>query len=53
MGDVISLEQHRRSRRPVRDAAGAPSAAFSFDLYSPWTYLAAARVDRMFAGVVW
>lgn len=35
---------------------GAPRAArvvFSFDLASPYTYLAAERVDRLFPGVAW
>jgi 2-hydroxychromene-2-carboxylate isomerase len=57
MGDVISLDERRRAL-----AAGAPQArrahrfartTFAFDLALPQTYLAAERVDRMFAGVRW
>jgi 2-hydroxychromene-2-carboxylate isomerase len=54
MGTVISLEQHRakRARRaaaqPVR-----PRATLYFDLGSPYTYLAAERADRLFAGLDW
>jgi 2-hydroxychromene-2-carboxylate isomerase len=33
---------------PVR-----PHVSFYFDLLSPWTYLAAERVERQFAGVRW
>jgi 2-hydroxychromene-2-carboxylate isomerase len=58
---VISLDQHRAARggRPARGAAGArtlrPSApvTFAFDLGSPWTYLAAERVERLFGDVLW
>ena len=53
MGDVISLaEPTARSRDGVarhRDAgARAARATFYFDLSSPFTYLAAERVDRLF-----
>jgi 2-hydroxychromene-2-carboxylate isomerase len=56
MGNVISLADHRRSRvvaptaTPVRRAA---RATFYFDLSSPYTYLAAERVDRLFPSLVW
>lgn len=61
MGTLISLDAHRRV--PVRADArsaetrpapvvGAP-VTFSFDLALPQTYLAAERVERSFADVVW
>jgi 2-hydroxychromene-2-carboxylate isomerase len=53
MGDVILLEERRRIRRRAEEAGAVAPAVFSFDLHSPWTYLAAERVDRMFAGVTW
>lgn len=49
MGDVICLDQHRRARR----APLASAAEFAFDLRSPWTYLAAERVHRLFPAVRW
>ena len=52
MGIVISLADHRPERR--RSAGGPrPRVTFAFDLASPWTYLAAERVDRLFVGVNW
>jgi 2-hydroxychromene-2-carboxylate isomerase len=57
MGDVISL--HGRRRAPGRgDAARAVTlrgarTTFWFDLALPETYLAAERVDRLFADVRW
>jgi 2-hydroxychromene-2-carboxylate isomerase len=55
MGTVTSLEHHRRAGQ--RRTAGArqvlPRAALYFDLGSPYTYLAAERADRMFAGLEW
>ncbi|MFL5846276.1 MAG: DsbA family protein [Solirubrobacteraceae bacterium] len=57
MGNVISLEERRRTL-----ATGSPArhprpraarATFSFDLALPQTYLAAERVDQLFAGVRW
>ncbi len=61
MGDVISLADARTargtSRHVDRVAGGAsPRAArvtFFFDLSSPFTYLAAERVDRLFPNLVW
>jgi 2-hydroxychromene-2-carboxylate isomerase len=56
MGDLISLDERRRrhSAAPVRPAGQRFSrATFSFDLALPQTYLAAERVDQMFAGVRW
>ena len=54
MGDVINLAERRDARR----SRGAPvrvprRAEFFFDLSSPFTYLAAERVDRSFEHVVW
>jgi 2-hydroxychromene-2-carboxylate isomerase len=53
LGELISLAE----RRALRDAANAPPArprvSFFFDLASPWTYLAAERVDRLFPEVRW
>lgn len=47
--DVIDLSA-RRSGRGTRRAA---DVTFFFDLGSPWTYLAAERVDRMLPHAVW
>jgi 2-hydroxychromene-2-carboxylate isomerase len=54
MGDVINLAERRDARR----SRGAPvrvprRAEFFFDLSSPFTYLAAERVDRAFEDVAW
>jgi 2-hydroxychromene-2-carboxylate isomerase len=54
MGVVTSLDSYRIAaahRRTDRRAATRP--AFYFDLTSPYTYLAAERADRMFAGLRW
>jgi 2-hydroxychromene-2-carboxylate isomerase len=56
MGNVISLADRRRSRAVAPAAAPvarSARAAFYFDLSSPFTYLAAERVDRLFPGLVW
>ncbi|MDX6722271.1 MAG: hypothetical protein QOD73_675 [Solirubrobacteraceae bacterium] len=58
MGDVISLGARRAARRtplsgPVAPGAPAPRLTFFFDLSSPWTYLAAERAERRFAGICW
>jgi 2-hydroxychromene-2-carboxylate isomerase len=56
MGEVISMAAHRRARieEPLPEGAGARNrVTFYFDLSSPYTYLAAERVDRMFPHVVW
>ena len=62
MGDLISLDDRRaaRSARPSRGLPAGPRHArsaepvrFCFDLASPWTYLAAERVERIFAGLHW
>jgi 2-hydroxychromene-2-carboxylate isomerase len=52
MGIVISLADRLPARRRGPGEA-RPRVAFSFDLASPWTYLAAERVDRLFVGVHW
>jgi 2-hydroxychromene-2-carboxylate isomerase len=54
LGDVISLHERRSARLAV--AEGRPSrmrVTFFFDLASPFTYLAAERVDRLFPGLAW
>jgi 2-hydroxychromene-2-carboxylate isomerase len=59
MGDLISLAEHRLTRcagpstEPVPATPRTPRITFCFDLSSPFTYLAAERVDRLFSGVVW
>jgi 2-hydroxychromene-2-carboxylate isomerase len=45
MGDLLPFPS-RSTRRPA-------TALFSFDVASPWTYLAAERVDQGFADVTW
>jgi 2-hydroxychromene-2-carboxylate isomerase len=57
VGEVISLDE-RRSARADRGQQSAgrgarPNVTFAFDLASPWTYLAAERVERSFGGAVW
>lgn len=55
MGDVIYLAD-RRSARPEGGVHAGPRAArvtFAFDIGSPWTYLAAERVDRLFGSITW
>jgi 2-hydroxychromene-2-carboxylate isomerase len=65
MGDVISLAERRAARatagRAGERAGGElgspgrtrPRIVFYFDLASPWTYLAAERVDRLGGDVRW
>lgn len=53
MGEVISLSERRERHDGARRPAGAPSAAFHFDLSCPFTYLALERVDRQLPGVRW
>ena len=52
MGEVIRLEDRRARRRPETPGE-AVRAEFLFDLASPFTYLAAERVDRAFDEVTW
>jgi 2-hydroxychromene-2-carboxylate isomerase len=54
MGDVIRLADRRQARRArPRRRGESVRAEFLFDLASPFTYLAAERVERAFAGVRW
>lgn len=53
MGDLIRLEDRRARRRPDATLGPAVRAEFFFDLASPFTYLAAERVDRAFDAVTW
>src|SRR4051794_9146769 len=53
MGEVIRLEDRRARHRPDTVARDAIRAEFLFDLASPFTYLAAERVDRAFDEVTW
>src|SRR4051794_31206048 len=57
MGDVIRLDDRRVRRRPDATALGSVTsgvrAEFFFDLASPFTYLAAERVERAFDVVTW
>src|SRR6059058_540455 len=53
MGEVIRLEDRRARRQPGAEGRGAVRAEFFFDLASPFTYLAAERVDRAFDEVTW
>ncbi len=53
MGEVIRLEDRRARRRPDAVIENAVRAEFVFDLGSPFTYLAAERVDRAFDAVTW
>jgi 2-hydroxychromene-2-carboxylate isomerase len=55
VGTVVSLADHVAARRGAGRPDGAQRArvTFAFDLASPWTYLAAERVDRLFAAVHW
>src|SRR4051794_26727708 len=58
MGEVIRLDDRRARRRRDAEvtgdaAGGGVRAEFFFDLASPFTYLAAERVDRAFDEVTW
>jgi 2-hydroxychromene-2-carboxylate isomerase len=54
MGHVISLDERRAAVRAVNERpASRLKATFFFDLASPFTYLAAERVDRLFPGLTW
>lgn len=52
MGNVISLAEYRSTRERSRRAQ-TRSAAFYFDIASPFTYLAAERVERLLPVVSW
>ena len=53
MGELISLAERRAARAEAHAPPTRPRVSFFFDLASPWTYLAAERVDRRFADVRW
>jgi 2-hydroxychromene-2-carboxylate isomerase len=55
MGDVIRLDERRSARQQaaIEHAPFRLRATFYFDLASPFTYLAAERVDRMFPALTW
>jgi len=55
VGTITSLEAHRaaRDRRAFVRRHAPPRATLFFDLASPYTYLAAERADRLFAGLEW
>jgi 2-hydroxychromene-2-carboxylate isomerase len=59
MGDLISLAELRAARTPPaahpasRGGGRSPRVTFYFDLASPWSYLAAERVDRLFPFARW
>jgi 2-hydroxychromene-2-carboxylate isomerase len=55
VGVLISLDERRRvrDRRAHVPASRAAAVDFAFDLSSPWTYLAAERVERLFSTVCW
>lgn len=53
MGELIALAERRAARAEARAPSLRPRVSFFFDLASPWTYLAAERVDRRFADVRW
>ena len=56
MGDVIALSAHPRFHRFEHDEGPyvpAPPVVFAFDLASPFSYLAAERVERHFGDVTW
>jgi 2-hydroxychromene-2-carboxylate isomerase len=55
VGEVISLAAHRNARveDPYARSGVRNRVTFYFELASPYTYLAAERVDRLFGHVVW
>ena len=53
MGELISLAERRTARAEAHAPPVRPRVSFYFDLASPWTYLAAERVDQRFADVRW
>jgi len=53
MGDLVDLGRVRARRGPVARRRSAPTAYFYFDLACPFSYLAAERIERLFARVVW
>jgi 2-hydroxychromene-2-carboxylate isomerase len=53
LGELISLAARRAARAGTGTLPVRPRVSFYFDLLSPWTYLAAERVERQFVGVRW
>lgn len=53
MGDLVNLAHRRAARAATREPHARPHVRFHFDVASPWTYLAAERVERQFAGAEW
>jgi 2-hydroxychromene-2-carboxylate isomerase len=53
LGELISLAARRAARAATGTLPVRPRVSFYFDLLSPWTYLAAERVERQFVGVRW
>jgi 2-hydroxychromene-2-carboxylate isomerase len=53
LGELISLAARRAARAGIGTPPLRPRVSFYFDLLSPWTYLAAERVERQFVGVRW
>jgi 2-hydroxychromene-2-carboxylate isomerase len=53
LGELISLAARRAARAGTGMPPVRPRVSFYFDLVSPWTYLAAERVERQFADVRW
>lgn len=55
MGTISSLHAHRlaRHQRELARRQVPARATLFFDLFSPYTYLAAERADRLFAGLEW
>jgi 2-hydroxychromene-2-carboxylate isomerase len=56
MGELISLRDHQRNRAPFgasRRTGRRPAVAFHFDLASPFTYLAAERIDVLLPHADW
>src|SRR4051794_25799923 len=53
MGDVVQLARARGRRERAARRRGAAPAFFYFDLACPFSYLAAERVERLFARVIW
>jgi 2-hydroxychromene-2-carboxylate isomerase len=56
MGELIHLREHRSGRAPQprpRRGGRAVAVTFHFDLASPFTYLAAERIDVLLPQAVW
>jgi 2-hydroxychromene-2-carboxylate isomerase len=53
VGELISLAQARSQRGRATARRPGAAAYFYFDLGCPFSYLAAERIERLFARVVW